>query len=136
MISLVHTGLAAAGVVGTAFIVVYGRMSARTLRRAATIPARPLVLAERVALRRWAQRDLALFVATMVTIAVVSLAFGFPQSEPALLLVGYVVLLATAAAALTHHFTARCPVCHRRLGFQQSLGLPDTCEVCHTSLHS
>ena len=55
---------------------------------------------------------------------------------PAVLVVGYVVLLALVAATLAHHFAARCPVCHRHIGFQQSLGLPDTCEVCRTQLHS
>ena len=136
VVSLIHAGLAVAGVAGTAFIVVYGRVSARTLRRTAPTPTRPLLAAERVTLRRWAQRDVALFVATMVTVVAFSLAFGFPKSDPAVVVVGYVVLLALVAATLAHHFAARCPVCHRHIGFQQSLGLPDTCEVCRTQLHS
>lgn len=136
VVSLIHTGLAVAGVAGTALIVGYGRMSARALRRTAPTTPRPLLAAERVTLRRWAQRDLALFVATMVTVVAFSLAFGFPKSDPAVVVVGYAVLLALVAASLAHHFTARCPVCRRHIGFQQSLGLPDTCEVCQTRLHS
>src|SRR5262249_4102507 len=114
-----------------AAVLVWGRLSALWRRRAPLAPARPLTQPELAELRNWERRARRWFVVAMVLIvaygAVCALARWIPVS---LILGAQAVVLGMAFVALAVHFSGRCPLCGRRIGFQSSLVLPLACEIC------
>jgi hypothetical protein len=128
--SLSASAMAVMGL-GLAFVLVYGRLSAISRRRLPFAPPRPLTQAELDGLRHWQRRTLRWFVGTMGLLV----AFGVLSAlarwiPPWGTLAAQAALLCIAAAGLAVHFSGRCPLCGRRIGFQSSLVLPTACEIC------
>lgn len=119
------------GVALVVVILVYGRISAFRLRNeyAANDP-RELSEQEREELSAWARRDIQFFILAMVSIVLFSIFSTFFSASPQVVIIAYLFFLGLLGVCLVHHFSARCPNCARAIGFQSSLGLPYTCEVC------
>ncbi len=114
-----------------ACVLVYGRVSTASRRRQWPAPARPLTQAELDGLAAWQRRTLLWFLVTMGALTLYSIVCVAGRWLPAwAVLASWASVLATAMAGLAAHFSARCPVCGRRIGFQSALVLPTTCDVC------
>jgi hypothetical protein len=117
-----------------AFVLVYGRLSALSLRRLASAPPRSLTAPELAALRAWQRRTLAWFLFTMGSLVSYASSWVLVRwLSPWVYLIGFVAVLGIAAAGLLVHFAHRCPSCGRRIGFQAALVLPPGCEICGTA---
>lgn len=131
MLGLLNASATTLGGLFVAFALVYGRVSALARRSPVSAPARPLTGRELDSLRAWQRRTLRGFLVTMVALLVFGGACVSYRWLPASLYVAvYLVVLCIASAGLAIHFSGRCPVCDRRIGFQSALLLPPACEIC------
>jgi len=125
---------ASAGVVAgllLGFVLVYGRVSALSRPRPPLLPPRPLTEPELEGLRRWQRRTLSWFLTTMGGVVAFSACSALARWLPLWAYPGmYLATVSLAAVALAVHFSARCPACGRRIGFQSTLVLPLACEIC------
>ncbi|HYB11869.1 MAG TPA: hypothetical protein VEG67_00265, partial [Myxococcota bacterium] len=124
-------GAALAGGLFVAFALVYGRLSAISHCRLSSMPPRSLTPQELHALALWQRRTVRRFALTMGAVVLYGLSFLLERWLPSwVYLVECVAVLVLGVVTLAFHFSARCPECGRRLGFQSTLLLPLACEVC------
>jgi len=128
--SLSASAMAVMGL-GLSFVLVYGRLSAIARRRLPFAPPRPLTQAELEGLRHWQRRTLRWFVVTMGLVVALGVLSAFARwIPPSGILAAQGAVLCVAAFGLAVHFSGRCPLCGRHIGFQSSLVLPTACEIC------
>jgi hypothetical protein len=114
-----------------AYVLVWGRLSAISRRRAPQLAARPLTQPELDELRAWQRRTIRWFVVTMGLLVASGIVGALARWTSASTVLGaQAVVLCIAVAALAVHFSGRCPLCGRRIGLQSSLLLPVACEIC------
>ena len=117
--------------VGLAALLVYGRLNAIARRRLPLAPPRPLTEPELASLRRWQRTTLRWFVVVISLVVVLGGLAPLTRWIPvAWYLAAQGAILCVAVAGLAVHFSGRCPLCARRIGFQSSLVLPVACEIC------
>lgn len=131
LVRLLSAGGAIVGGLFIAFALVYGRLSAIFRRRLFSTPPRSLTPHEFDSLRRWQRRTVSWFVVTMGAVMTYGLSFALARwTSSWVYLAESTMLLLLAVVSLSIHFSAGCPVCGRRIGFQSTLLLPLACEIC------
>ena len=116
---------------GLAFVLVRGRLGAISRRRLPLAPPRPLTQPELDELLRWQRRTMRFFAAAMGLILAFGVLCALARWLPAAALLGaQAFVLCAGVAALAVHFSARCPLCGWRIGYQSALLLPPACEIC------